>query len=69
MKTNTNTKTFTEGEFIPLKGEGGKEKGYIFQERVKRQEGSIVYLYGFRTPFTIDGDYLKRGKDLWLIRG
>jgi len=64
----TEVTQLTEGEFIRLKGEAGKNKDLLFQEKVKKQEGSTVYFYGFRTPFTIKGKYLKRGKDLWMIR-
>jgi len=42
-----------------------EEFGYI----VKKQDGDQVFLKGLRSPFTIEGDYLKRGKDLWFIRG
>lgn len=65
----TEVKQLIEGIFVQLKGEGGQKNGYLFQERVKKQEGSTVYLSGYRTPFTIEGDYLKRGKDLWFMRG
>ena len=54
----------TEGIYVQVK-DGDKE----FQKFVKKQEGSIVHLRGYRSPFTIEGDYLKRGKDLWLIEG
>ena len=54
---------------VQLKGLQGVKKDYLFQEYVKKQDGDIVYLRGYRSPFTIEGDFLKRGKDLWLIRG
>ena len=59
----------TEGIYVQVEGLQGARKNYIFQEFVKKQEGSIVHLRGYRSPFTIEGDYLKRGKDLWLIEG
>lgn len=64
----TEVTQLAEGEFIRLKGEAGREKDFLFQKKVKKQEGSTVYFYGLRTPFTIEGKYLKRGKDLWMIR-
>ena len=40
-----------------------------FRHIVKKQDGDQVFLKGHRSPFTIEGNYLKRGKDLWFIRG
>lgn len=57
----------TEGNYVQLKGEAGKMKGHFFQLIVKKQEGNIVYIKGYRTSFTIEGNHLKRGRDLWLI--
>jgi hypothetical protein len=41
----------------------------FFQHSVKMQEGNQVYLKGFRSPFTLDGDYLKRKNQIWKIEG
>tara|TARA_R110002153_G_scaffold271275_1_gene438431 strand:- start:92 stop:382 length:291 start_codon:yes stop_codon:yes gene_type:complete len=58
-----------EGVYVQMEGLQGVKKGYLFQAYLNKQEGDAVYLKGYRSPFTIEGDYLKRGKDLWLIEG
>jgi len=64
---STEVRQLSDGNYIQLKGEAGKMKGHFFQLIVKKQEGNIVYIKGYRTSFTIEGNYLKRGRDLWLI--
>ena len=68
-KEKNAARQLTVGIYVQIKGLKGLKKDYLFQHCVKKQEGDLVYLKGFSSPFTIEGDYLKRGKDLWLIEG
>ena len=67
-QTNNKMKNLTINIFVQL-NEETKYGTASFQHTVKKQEGNQVYLKGFRSPFTLDGDCLKRKNQTWKIEG
>ena len=61
-------KNLKENEYLQLQGLKGKKARHLLQLMVNRVDGNLVYLKGYRSPFTIEGDKLRRGSDLFLIR-
>ena len=62
-------KNLTANIYVQLLESQGGEFSISFQAMVKKVEGNQIYLKGYRSPFTLEGNYLKRKNRYILIVG